>query len=209
MGLDPGALTREQLNGPVKDWLLAARPQLKVISTSLGDQLDGPPQRGRRLPAAWGSSGSSRRPRPRAPRWASPSRRRAATASATRWPSRRGRRNRCNALACANAYMDPGHGRPAAGRLFQIGPTAEINAALPAGRPGALPRGHRGRLLRQAEVEHQLQRPGRPVRHRRGVGRRLERGEAGWLTAVRLSRVAGMATRGRTRAPCRCSGGET
>ncbi len=39
VSLDPGVLTREQLNGPVKDWLVALRPQLKLISPSLGDQL--------------------------------------------------------------------------------------------------------------------------------------------------------------------------
>ena len=37
-GLDPGKLTREQLNGPVKDWLKQVMPQLKTLSTSLGDQ---------------------------------------------------------------------------------------------------------------------------------------------------------------------------
>jgi spermidine/putrescine-binding protein len=37
--LDPAVLTREQLSGPVKDWLVALRPQLKLISPSLGDQL--------------------------------------------------------------------------------------------------------------------------------------------------------------------------
>lgn len=39
VGADPAALTREELNGPVKDWLMQARPQIRVISTSLGDQL--------------------------------------------------------------------------------------------------------------------------------------------------------------------------
>ncbi len=37
---DPGALTRDQLNGPVKDWLAKLKPQLKVLSTSIGDQLN-------------------------------------------------------------------------------------------------------------------------------------------------------------------------
>jgi len=39
VSLDPGVLTSEQLNGPVKDWLVALRPQLRLISPSLGDQL--------------------------------------------------------------------------------------------------------------------------------------------------------------------------
>lgn len=39
VGLDPAVLTREQLQGPVRDWLLKLRPQLRVISPSLGDQL--------------------------------------------------------------------------------------------------------------------------------------------------------------------------
>ena len=39
VSLDPAVLTRDQLNGPVRDWLVALRPQLKLISPSLGDQL--------------------------------------------------------------------------------------------------------------------------------------------------------------------------
>lgn len=39
VGLDPAVLTNDQLDGPVKDWLVALRPQLKLISPSLGDQL--------------------------------------------------------------------------------------------------------------------------------------------------------------------------
>lgn len=37
-GNDPGKLTRDQLNGPVKDWLKRLVPQLKTLSASLGDQ---------------------------------------------------------------------------------------------------------------------------------------------------------------------------
>lgn len=37
---DPGTLTRDELNGPVKDWLVKLKPQLKVLSTSIGDQLN-------------------------------------------------------------------------------------------------------------------------------------------------------------------------
>lgn len=39
-GNDPGKLTRDQLNGPVKDWLVRLKPQLKVLSTSIGDQVN-------------------------------------------------------------------------------------------------------------------------------------------------------------------------
>jgi spermidine/putrescine-binding protein len=39
VGLDPSVLTSEQLQGPVKEWLTKLRPQLKLISPSLGDQL--------------------------------------------------------------------------------------------------------------------------------------------------------------------------
>jgi spermidine/putrescine-binding protein len=39
-GNDPGMLTRDQLNGPVKDFLIALKPQLKVLSTSIGDQVN-------------------------------------------------------------------------------------------------------------------------------------------------------------------------
>jgi spermidine/putrescine-binding protein len=39
VGADPAVLTREELNGPVKEWLLGVRPQIRVIATSLGDQL--------------------------------------------------------------------------------------------------------------------------------------------------------------------------
>jgi spermidine/putrescine transport system substrate-binding protein len=37
-GLDPGKLTHEQLNGPVKAWLVRLQPQLKALQASLGDQ---------------------------------------------------------------------------------------------------------------------------------------------------------------------------
>jgi spermidine/putrescine-binding protein len=39
-GNDPGKLTREQLNGPVKEFLVKLKPQLKVLSTSIGDQVN-------------------------------------------------------------------------------------------------------------------------------------------------------------------------
>ena len=39
-GNDPGKLTTEQLNGPVKDFLVKLKPQLKVLSTSIGDQVN-------------------------------------------------------------------------------------------------------------------------------------------------------------------------
>ena len=39
-GLDPGRLTRDELNGPVREWLTRLKPQLKVLSTSIGDQVN-------------------------------------------------------------------------------------------------------------------------------------------------------------------------
>ena len=39
-GADPAKLTVAQLNGQVKDYLTKLQPQLKVLSTSLGDQLN-------------------------------------------------------------------------------------------------------------------------------------------------------------------------
>jgi spermidine/putrescine transport system substrate-binding protein len=39
-GLDPGAVTREQLDGPIKDYLTQLRPNLKILATSLGDQIN-------------------------------------------------------------------------------------------------------------------------------------------------------------------------
>lgn len=39
-GLDPSKVTREQLNGPIKDYLTKLRPNLKVLATSLGDQIN-------------------------------------------------------------------------------------------------------------------------------------------------------------------------
>lgn len=39
-GLDPAKVTREQLNGPIKDYLTKLRPNLKVLATSLGDQIN-------------------------------------------------------------------------------------------------------------------------------------------------------------------------
>jgi spermidine/putrescine transport system substrate-binding protein len=130
VGLDPGALTRDELNGPVKDWLMKARPQLKVISTSIGDQLtvllsedvdfelvgllwfvpQGAAQDaevGFSIPEE-GSYGFCD------------------SLAITPWAP-----NRCNALALANAYMDPVTVAPLQGGLFQIGPTPEINDALP------------------------------------------------------------------------------
>ncbi len=38
-GKDPAVLTTADLNGPVKDWLVRLKPQLKVLSTSIGDQI--------------------------------------------------------------------------------------------------------------------------------------------------------------------------
>ncbi len=38
--LDPGALTREQLNGPVRDYLEKLVPNLKILAASLGDQIN-------------------------------------------------------------------------------------------------------------------------------------------------------------------------
>jgi len=130
VGLDPGALTREQLNGPVKEWLMAVRPQLKVISTSLGDQLTVllseevdfqlvgllwfiPQGAGQGAEVGFsipdeGSYGFCD------------------SLAITPWAP-----NRCNALALANAYMDPATVGPLQGSLFQIGPTPEINEALP------------------------------------------------------------------------------
>lgn len=66
-GNDPHFLTRDQLNGPVKEWLVMLKPQLKVLSTSIGDQIN-------LLLAgdvdveSWGSSGSCSRPGSRATR---------------------------------------------------------------------------------------------------------------------------------------------
>jgi spermidine/putrescine transport system substrate-binding protein len=37
-GHNPSALTREQLNGPVRDWLKRLMPQTKALVTSVGDQ---------------------------------------------------------------------------------------------------------------------------------------------------------------------------
>lgn len=38
--LDPGALTREELNGPVRDYLKKLVPNLKILAASLGDQIN-------------------------------------------------------------------------------------------------------------------------------------------------------------------------
>jgi spermidine/putrescine-binding protein len=131
VGLDPAVLTREQLNGPVKDWLLKSRPQLKVISTSIGDQLTvlineevdfqlvgllwNVPQG-----AAQGAEVGFSLPEEGSYGFCD-------SLAITPWAP-----NRCNALALANAYMDPATVGPLQGSLFQIGPTPEINEALPA-----------------------------------------------------------------------------
>lgn len=129
VGLDPGKLTRDQLNGPVKDWLRKLRPQLKVISASLGDQLtvlinndvdvqlvglmwfvqQGVQQGidiGFTIPAE-GSFGF------------------VDSIGITPFA-----KNRCNALAYANAGLDPDMGARLNDTLFSLGPTPEINAAL-------------------------------------------------------------------------------
>lgn len=131
VGLDPGVLTRDELNGPVKDWLFAIRPQLKVISPSIGDQLTvllnedvdfqlvgilwNVPQaaaQGYDLGFAIPDEGSYGF---------------CDSLVITPWAP-----NRCNALALANAYMDPATVAPLQASLIQIGPTPEVNAALPA-----------------------------------------------------------------------------
>jgi len=39
-GLNPGALTREELNGPVRDYLVQLQPSLKILAGSIGDQVN-------------------------------------------------------------------------------------------------------------------------------------------------------------------------
>jgi putative spermidine/putrescine transport system substrate-binding protein/spermidine/putrescine transport system substrate-binding protein len=39
-GKDPATLSKADLDGPVKDWLVRLKPQLKVLSTSIGDQIN-------------------------------------------------------------------------------------------------------------------------------------------------------------------------
>ncbi|MBX3031868.1 MAG: hypothetical protein KF809_17110 [Chloroflexi bacterium] len=129
VGLDPAVLTREELNGPVRDWLLALRPQLKVISASLGDQLtvlingevdfqlvglswNIPLGVEQGVEIGWtipdeGSYGF------------------VDSIGITPWAP-----NRCNALAYANATMTPETAAPLNDSVVGIGPTAAINAAL-------------------------------------------------------------------------------
>jgi spermidine/putrescine transport system substrate-binding protein len=40
LGLDLTKLTQDQLNGPVKEWLLKLKPNLKAVSASIGDQVN-------------------------------------------------------------------------------------------------------------------------------------------------------------------------
>ncbi len=40
LGLDMTHLTQDQLNGPVKEWLLQLKPNLKAVSASLGDMVN-------------------------------------------------------------------------------------------------------------------------------------------------------------------------
>ena len=39
-GTDPHYLTSAELNGPVKEWLVMLKPQLKSLTTSIGDQVN-------------------------------------------------------------------------------------------------------------------------------------------------------------------------
>ena len=129
IGLDPAGLSREDLRGPVRDWLMKVRPQIKVISTSLGDQLTvlindevdlhlvGFPWNileakkqgvniGFVIPSegTYGFVDSI-----------------AVSATAP---------NRCNALAYANAALDPTTGAAINDSLVGLGATPDINAAL-------------------------------------------------------------------------------
>jgi spermidine/putrescine transport system substrate-binding protein len=39
VGIDPDTLTTDQLNGPVKDWLLKLKSQVRALAPSIGDQI--------------------------------------------------------------------------------------------------------------------------------------------------------------------------
>jgi len=129
VGLDPAVLTREELNGPVREWLLAMRPQLRVISPSLGDQLTalindevdihlvGFPwnilqgqSQGVEVAFAIPEEGSYGY---------------VDSIGITPWAP-----NRCNALAYADAGMDPQLGALLNDSLVGLGATPEINAML-------------------------------------------------------------------------------
>lgn len=129
VGLDPAVLTRDELNGPVKDWLLALRPQLRVISPSLGDQLTalindevdlqlvGIPwnilqgaEQGVEIGFAIPSEGSYGY---------------VDSIGITPWAP-----DRCNALVYGNAGMDPVLGALLNDSLVGLGATPEINANL-------------------------------------------------------------------------------
>ena len=129
VGLDPGKLTREGLTGPVKEWLMKARPQMKVISASLGDQLTvlindevdlqligltwfiaQGAQQGVKIGFSLPSEGTfgfvdSIALTPSAP-------------------------HRCNTIAYCNAALDPKTAAPLQDSLVQVGPTPAINAAI-------------------------------------------------------------------------------
>ncbi len=129
VGLDPAVLTREQLHGPVRDWLMKMRPQAKAIATSLGDQLTllinnevdlhlvGFPwnvlqakQQGATIGFVIPSEGSYGFVD--------------SIAISSKAP------NRCNAIAYCNAALDPALGAQLNDSLVGLGGTPEINAEL-------------------------------------------------------------------------------
>lgn len=129
VGLDPAVLTREELQGPVRDWLTQLRPQLRVISTSLGDQLtvlENDDVDMQLVGLLWFVSQGKETGHdvvfvmPDEGTYGF-----CDSLAITPWAT-----NRCNALALANAYLTPEVVAPLQDSLLQIGPTPEINAML-------------------------------------------------------------------------------
>ena len=127
--LDPGKLTRDELNGPVKDWLMKLKPQLKVLSPSLGDQLTLLVQGDvdiQLVGLLWNIPQGKEQgvdcvfvyPEEGTYGFVD-------SVAITPWAP-----NRCAALAYANAVMTPQTAGPLNASIMGIGPTDEINAAV-------------------------------------------------------------------------------
>jgi spermidine/putrescine-binding protein len=130
-GLDPSVLTREELNGPVKDWLMKLRPQLKLISPSLGDQLtvliNGEVDL-QLVGLTWNvAQGKSQGVNIA---FVYPSEGTYGSVDSIGIPATAP--SRCNALAYCNAGLDPDLGAKVNQTMYALGATPQINANLSA-----------------------------------------------------------------------------
>ncbi len=109
-GNDPQLSRASSCNGPVREWLMKLEPQLKVLSTSIGDQINLLYQRRRRHQARRPASGTSPGAEPAGRRHhrltGRPEGGRPSASSTACDHHCRGRRTAQNAIAYANALIE-------------------------------------------------------------------------------------------------------